>query len=92
MAEDLRHVSLTISGDVQAVGFRYFARAAARSMGVRGLIRNQPDGAVYCEAEGAPDAVARFIEWCRKGPPTARVERVDVEERDPAGFSSFEIE
>lgn len=70
---------LRVSGRVQAVNFRYYAREEARRRGVTGWIRNREDGDVELVAEGAPDALARFVEWCRRGPSSARVSRVDEE-------------
>ena len=74
-----------ISGRVQAVGFRYFAAAAARREGVHGWVRNLPDGRVEAAAEGEAEAVERFERAVRQGPRGARVETVDVEEDVPSG-------
>ncbi len=87
----MRHVNITVFGEVQGVGFRYFARAAAESMGVRGFVRNEPDGSVYLEAEGEPHTVEKFVAWCRKGPPTAKVTRIELREAAAAGLPSFEV-
>ena len=66
-----------ISGRVQGVGFRWWTVREARRLGLRGTVRNRPDGTVEVHAAG-PDAVlARFAERLREGPPHARVERVD---------------
>lgn len=46
---------------------------------LRGWIRNRPDGTVESVVEGSPDAVERFVLWCRKGPVGARVEEVRQE-------------
>jgi acylphosphatase len=78
-----------ISGYVQGVGFRFFARRAALDEGVYGWVRNLPDGTVETVAEGDPDAVERYIEKLRKGP--GRVTSVDVREEPPAGHRGFEI-
>jgi acylphosphatase len=74
-----------ISGRVQGVGFRVFTEAAAAREGVLGWVRNTPDGRVEVSAEGDADAVERFERRIRHGPPGARVERVDVDERTPTG-------
>ena len=52
MPEDIIHQNIRISGRVQGVGFRYNAREAAFHYGIKGFIRNQPNGDVYIEAEG----------------------------------------
>ena len=50
-----------VSGRVQGVGFRFFAERAAGSAGVRGWVRNLPDGSVETVAEGEEDAVSRYL-------------------------------
>ena len=47
-------------------------------MDIRGWVRNRRDGTVEAHAQGAPDAVERFVDWCRQGPPLARVSNVDA--------------
>jgi len=71
---------LTISGRVQGVHFRDTMIEAARAAGVTGWVRNRRDGDVEAFVQGSSDAVARVIEWARRGPPLARVERVDVDD------------
>lgn len=80
-----------ISGRVQGVGFRAFAHRAAAEAGVRGWVRNLPDGSVETCCEGEPEAVARYIERLRRGPLIGKVTRVAEEEMAPQGFSKFEI-
>lgn len=83
--------SVTIHGHVQGVWFRDSARYEARSLGVGGWVRNRSDGTVQAWLEGPPDAVAAIIDWCRVGPPRARVERVDVTEAEPEGVDGFDV-
>ena len=73
----MNRVHLVIHGRVQGVGFRYFVSGEARALGLRGTVRNRPDGTVEVEAEGGPEALARLVEAVRRGPPAARVERVE---------------
>jgi acylphosphatase len=80
-----------LRGRVQGVGFRFFAERAARELGVRGWVRNLPDGSVETLAEGEEEAVSRYMERLRQGPRGARVEGVAVEEQTTQGFASFEI-
>jgi acylphosphatase len=65
-------------GDVQGVGFRYFAESHGRRLGLEGYVRNRYDGAVEVEAEGSADALERFLDLLRKGPRMARVQDVVV--------------
>jgi acylphosphatase len=69
------HVRL--SGRVQGVGFRWFVRERARREGLAGWVRNNADGTVEIAARGDDEAVGRFSESIRQGPPGAKVERVD---------------
>ena len=59
---------------------------------MRGWIRNRPDGSVEAMLEGEATAVERLLDWCRRGPPFADVEAVDVTPEPPAGeFADFTI-
>ena len=68
-----------ISGRVQGVGFRFFAKTVGRREGLRGSVRNLPDGSVEAVCEGNADAVARFELAVRQGPPGARVDDVKMQ-------------
>ena len=70
---------------VQGVCFRMETRAEAQRLGVSGYVRNMPDGSVEAVAEGDPAAVESLIDWCRRGPPLARVRDVVVVEEEPTG-------
>jgi acylphosphatase len=74
---------LRVRGRVQGVFFRASTRHRARELGVVGWVRNREDGSVELEAEGTPAAVSALIEWAHRGPPGARVDRVQVEELAP---------
>jgi acylphosphatase len=89
MAPEVIHKNMRVSGRVQGVGFRFNAREAAFHFGIRGFIRNQPNGDVYIEAEGSRIAVDEFIVWCKQGPPRARVDAVDVTDGEVRGFGEF---
>ncbi len=80
-----------VSGRVQGVGFRAFAHRAARASGVRGWVRNLPDGTVETAIEGEVEAVARYFDKLRRGPLVGRVSRVDEAELPAQGFQGFEI-
>jgi acylphosphatase len=87
-----RRVSLRITGRVQGVFFRESARQEAERLGVRGWVKNLPDGSVAALAEGEQDAVSGFVAWCRRGPPSARVVDVEVSDEPPqGGLSSFAV-
>jgi len=68
-----------VVGKVQGVGYRYFARQAARAIGVRGWIRNLPDGSCEVQVAGTADTLQRFREELLRGPRGARVEGIEEE-------------
>ncbi len=83
----------TISGEVQGVGFRFFAQRAAARHQVVGYVRNLPDGTVEALVEGSPESVEGFKHELAAGPRHARVERVEEINVEPTGhYPSFRIE
>jgi acylphosphatase len=69
-----------ISGMVQGVGYRFFARSAAQALGVSGYAKNLSDGRVEVYAIGSPAALAALRAELARGPRFARVANVDDEE------------
>ena len=82
---------IIISGHVQGVFFRASTQARASELGVTGWVRNLQDGTVEVHAEGNQDALDHFIEWCRKGPPSAKVSQCDLDWTVPQAISNFKI-
>jgi acylphosphatase len=80
-----------VHGQVQGVFFRDTTRRLAERNGVTGWVRNTWDGTVEAVFEGEPDAVERLVDFCRKGPRGAFVERVDVSEEAPEGLTGFAV-
>ena len=80
-----------VHGRVQGVFFRDSCRAEASAHGVAGWVSNEPDGSVAAQFEGDDAAVEAMVAWCRVGPPSARVQRVDVEPADAEGAVRFEV-
>ena len=84
-----RHILL--KGVVQGVGFRPFVYSLARRHGLKGWVNNSSEG-VHLEVEGDSGAVEQFtLEISRFAPPRARIESLQVEDLDGAGFQGFEI-
>lgn len=81
-----------VSGLVQGVAFRYHTRVLARELGVRGWVKNLPDGRVEVWAEGARADVERLVAWLRHGPPSAQVSGVEVEHTRAQGLASFDVQ
>jgi acylphosphatase len=82
-----------ISGEVQGVGFRFFAQRSAARHQVRGYIRNLKDGRVEAFVEGDPAAVEGFKHDLHAGPTHSRVSELEELVLDPTGlYSNFRIE
>ncbi len=84
-----RHV--LVYGFVQGVGFRFAVEREALSRAVSGWARNHPDGTVEAVFEGEPEDVESLVDFCRRGPRGAAVERVDVEADSPEGLTGFRV-
>jgi acylphosphatase len=82
---------IRIYGRVQGVFFRNWAADKARSLAVRGWVRNRRDGSVELVAHGEADAVEALVAACRTGPPAAQVERIEVETEEGEGPSGFQV-
>jgi len=77
---------LLVRGRVQGVFFRASMRRVAEELGVRGWVRNLPDGVtVEAVLEGPREAVERVICWSLRGPPAARVVELQVRFEEPRG-------
>lgn len=73
---DVTRVRVVVRGRVQGVAFRAHTQFEARRLGLTGWVQNLPDGAVEFEAQGTDAAVAALVGYCRRGPPSARVDEL----------------
>lgn len=78
MAEPAR-AQVLISGRVQGVFYRAHTRDQARMRGLKGWVRNLPDGRVAAVFEGRRDVIEDMLNWCRQGPPYSAVDEVVVD-------------
>lgn len=88
MAEKVR-VRAIVEGRVQGVFFRYSTCEQADKLGVTGWVMNRRDGGVEIVAEGTQQAVGALMQWCRHGPPGARVTDVKIENEPYSGEFQF---
>ncbi|MCD6276516.1 MAG: acylphosphatase [Thermoplasmata archaeon] len=79
------------SGHVQGVFFRAFTRENALKLGIRGWVRNLPDGRVEAVFEGPREKVDKLIYLCRYKHPYARVDDVEIEYGEPEGYKDFRV-
>ncbi len=77
--QSCKHYKITISGKVQGVWFRKHTLEKALSLGLKGCVKNLPDGNVYVEVESKHSKkIDEFIRWLHQGSPLSKVEQVIV--------------
>jgi acylphosphatase len=88
----IKCIHVFVSGRVQGVFFRANTRAEAKRLGLNGWVKNIPGGRVELVAEGPSWAVNELIDWCHKGPPYSRVDKVEIHEETPTGkYDEFSV-
>ena len=90
MSEQVR-CRVVVRGYVQGVFFRDSCRREAGTRGVAGWVTNRPDGAVEAVFEGPDEAVERLVDFCRRGPRGARVDRTEILDEEPRGIAGFSV-
>jgi acylphosphatase len=87
----MQTVHLVIKGKVQGVFFRASTKDKANELGIKGWVKNMPDGNVEVLAAGNKDQLENFIEWCRRGPTQAIVSDVIVSNAEESFLNEFRI-
>lgn len=88
----MKRVHVYISGLVQGVFFRAATKKAAAGLNITGWVRNMEDGRVEAVLEGKDDDVEKMIAWCKVGPRSAQVKKIDViQEHYSGSFHEFSI-
>jgi acylphosphatase len=80
-----------VSGRVQSVAFRFYARQEATQLQLQGWVKNLPDGRVAFHVQGPGPAVSEFLEWIQVGPPLAKVEHLQADPVELEALDGFEI-
>lgn len=83
--------SIHLFGRVQQVGFRYYVYRLAGELGVKGYVKNMPDGSVLIEAECDAHTMDVFVEHCKKGSPQSVVSNCKSTNNDLKEFKDFRI-
>lgn len=84
---------IVVSGKVQGVYYRQSAKQKALELGISGTVQNLRDGSVLLIATGATEQLNKLVDWCRQGPPAAKVTGVQVQEEEEAReFIGFTIQ
>jgi len=84
--------AVRVYGDVQRVGYRFVVQDSARKFGVKGYVKNLPDGSVEVVAEAPKDIVDKFINALKFREPPIDVARIDVAYGEATGeFEHFSL-
>lgn len=86
-----QRLTALISGEVQGVGFRAFAKRCALDLGLAGYAENLSDGRVEVVAEGAREALEQLVDQLRRGPPHAVVAQLELSWGEASGLEGFYI-
>ncbi|WP_428328653.1 acylphosphatase [Mucilaginibacter sp.] len=87
----MKHFDITIKGKVQGVQYRLSTKAVADQLGVKGFVKNEPNGDVSIAAEGSDMIIELFMEWCNEGPQGAEVTSVESHEGELKNYRNFEV-
>ena len=83
---------IRVEGRVQGVGFRYSCMMEGQRLGLKGWVKNTPNGDVEVWAEGTMEKLETLIQWLRRGPPGARVDTMDYNPHPPTGkYRDFNV-
>ena len=82
-----------VRGRVQGVSFRYFVLRNARSLGLKGYVRNLPESRfVEVVAEGEREGLEELLGHLNQGPPGSDVQDVDVRWTEASGgYGDFRV-
>jgi acylphosphatase len=86
-----KHLDITVKGKVQGVFYRASTKAVADQLGVKGFVKNQPDGTVFIVAEADNATLDMFLDWCHEGPQDAQVESVESHDGELKNYRNFEV-
>lgn len=89
---EMKRADIIVHGRVQGVQFRSSTIKRARELGLRGYAKNLPDGTVEIVAEGPEKELEQLIDFCKKGPALAKVDKVEAKIGKPSGeFRDFAL-
>jgi acylphosphatase len=81
-----------VHGRVQGVSFRYYTVQVANRLGLTGWVANRWNDTVETVAEGPRDKLSEILTFLHRGPPSAWVERVEIDWQAPTGeFKDFKV-
>lgn len=86
-------LKLRVKGIVQGVGLRFSTQYKAQSLGLKGYVKNLPEGDVEIEAQGEKENLKELLLWLKSNPGSAQV--LSIEEKwykDSIKYNDFKIE
>jgi acylphosphatase len=87
----MKHIDITVKGKVQGVFYRASTKAVADQLGVKGFVKNEPNGDVFIAAEGDNISLGMFLDWCNEGPEKAVITSVESHEGELKNYRNFEV-
>lgn len=87
----IKHLDIIVKGKVQGVFYRKSTKAVADQLGVRGFVKNEPNGDVFIAAEADNMTLDMFMDWCNEGPQDAEVTSVETHEGELKNYRNFEV-
>ena len=87
----VKHFNIAVTGAVQGVLYRHSAKQQAELRGIKGMVKNMPDGSIYLEAEGEEPMLQYFLVWCKRGSENSKVGNVASTEGEIKGYPDFQI-
>ena len=88
----MKAIRILVSGRVQGVWYRASTQREAVGLGLCGWVRNLADGSVEILAQGEAGKIKMLCDWCRQGPPGARVDELVIEDAQPdSNIDSFRV-
>ncbi len=81
-----------VRGIVQGVGFRYFVKNTARALGVRGYVKNEPDGSVTIVAGGNSEQIKELFRRFMEGNGYSYISDYDEEDLPNQEYVDFHVE
>lgn len=91
LQQQIKHLDIIVKGRVQGVSFRFATKAVADQLGVKGFVKNEPNGDVFIAAEAVPTTMDMFLDFCHEGSDHATVEAVETREGEIKNYRNFEI-
>lgn len=89
---DIIQVHVTIKGRVQGVFYRASTQNEAERLGIKGWVKNMPNGDVQAVFQSDPTLIEQILEWCWQGPPASRVDKIEKTGQNPQKiYTTFEV-